>query len=75
MRLQGKTFVPGFRIEANDEEEFDDQVVSPDVHVGNNIDQGEVEVRPEYNNTEQLAVNEPLEQTAVRGVRYKLELK
>ena len=78
MRLQGRTFIPGFRVEENnDEEEFDEQqiVVAPHMNGGINghhNDRGDnVAPRPVAVNGERLAVNEPTEQTAVRGVRYR----
>ena len=78
MRLQGKTFIPGFRVEENDEAEFDEQVVPPIVNGGIHIaqiEQGELEARQVFNNAEQLAVNEPTEQSAVRGIRYREDRK
>ena len=72
MRLQGKTFIPGFKIEAEDDEDFDEQVVPPAVNGVReeiNIDERASETHPTANNTEQLAVNEHSEQIAVRGVR------
>ena len=76
MRLQGRTFIPGFRVEENnDEEEFDEQqvVIAPHMNGGINthqVDRTDVGPRQPLANGERLAVNEPTEQTAVRGVRY-----
>ena len=73
MRLLGKKFIPGFRIETNEEEEDDDQLLPPIVNGGIHIapiDQGESQAPQTFSNTEQLAVNEPTEQTVVRSARY-----
>ena len=78
MRLQGRTFIPGFRVEENnDDEELDEQqvIVAPHMNGGINghqIDRGDV-TAPGHTavNGERRAVNEPIEQTAVGGVRYR----
>ena len=77
MRLQGRTFIPGFRVEENNEEdEFDEQqvVIAPHMNGGVNTRQADradvATPRQPLANGERLAVNEPTEQTAVNGVRY-----
>ena len=77
MRLQGRTFIPGFRVEENnDDEELDEQqvIVAPHMNGGTNghqIDRGDVAApRQTVVNGERRAVNEPIEQSAVGGVRY-----
>ena len=71
MRLLGKKFIPGFRIETNDEDEDDEQLMPPTVNGGIHIaqiEQDELEAQQTFSNTEPLAVNEPTEQTVVRNV-------
>ena len=73
MRLLGKKFIPGFRIETNDEEEDDEQLIPHIVNGGIHIDQverGDLEAQQTVTNTEQLAVNEPTEQNVVSNDRY-----
>ena len=72
MRLLGKKFIPGFRIEPNDNDEYDEQLISPTANGGINIAQVEIEdseVQQNLSNAEPLAVNEPTEQAVVRSVR------
>ena len=78
MRLQGRTFIPGFRVEENnDDEELDEQqvIVAPHINGGINghqINRGDVADPGQTVATgERRAVNEPIEQTAVGGVRYR----
>jgi len=67
MRLQGKTFIPGIKFEANDdEEELDERVISPHTNGEINYAEREIDANPVFHNTEPLAVNEQEEQTALR---------
>ena len=67
MRLQGKTFIPGIKFEANDdEEELDERVISPHTNGDINYAEREIDANPVFHNTEPLAVNEQEEQTALR---------
>ena len=67
MRLQGKTFIPGIKFEANDdEEELDERVISPHTNGEINYAEREIDANPVFHNAEPLAVNEQEEQTALR---------
>ena len=72
MRLLGKKFVPGFRIEMNDEDEEDEQLIPPTINRGFNVAQIEpdiVEPQHNFNNTEPYAANEPQELAVVTTTR------
>lgn len=72
MRLLGKKFVPGFRIEMNDEDEDDDQLLPPVVNGGLNVIQIEsdiIEAQQNPNNAEPYAANESQELAVVTNTR------
>lgn len=72
MRLLGKKFVPGFRIEMNDEDQDEDQLLPPAVNGGLNVIQIEsdiLEAQQNPNNTEPYAANETQELAVVTNTR------
>ena len=72
MRLLGKKFVPGFRIEMNDEDEDEDQLLPPAVNGGLNVIQIEsdiLEAQQNPNNIEPYAANETQELAVVTNTR------